>query len=154
MKKKYLMLTVQLFMATMVIAQNPDFRVEKITETLYNVSTMNIEKKKQNSRISRPSKYWFNLTKPVIKATRKIVRLQSNMAFRLCATGPGESVMLTQSAPSESVKPMSKWPSWANKSEGTNTPNVMRKPSEKYWLNKKYWISRAWFFMLVNETQI
>ncbi len=45
MKKKYLMLTVQLFMATMVFAQNPDFRVEKITETIYNLSTMNLEKK-------------------------------------------------------------------------------------------------------------
>jgi len=45
MKKKYLLLTIQLFMATMVLAQNPDFRVEKITETTYNFSTTNLEKK-------------------------------------------------------------------------------------------------------------
>lgn len=45
MKRKFLMLAVQLFIATVSLAQNPDFRVEKITETIYNFTTVNFEKK-------------------------------------------------------------------------------------------------------------
>ena len=55
--------------------------------------------------------------------------------------------MLAQSAPNDKVKPISNWLNCAKISEGKSTPRVMRRPSEKYWLNKKYWISRAWLFI-------
>src|SRR5678816_4453219 len=97
-----------------------------------------MEKLKQRATISAPSMYRLSRAKPVIKATRKIARLQSSMALRLCETGPGESVILTHSAPSDKVSPWAKCPNCESNSDGSNTPSVMRNPSEKYWLNKKY----------------
>src|SRR5687768_6759286 len=108
---------------------------------------MNIEKKNDRNRISAPRTYGLRRAKPVISATRKVVKLVSNMALRLCTTGPGESVMLAHKAPKDKVNPIWKWPKRAKSKEGKSTPSVIRKPSEKYWLNKKYWIARAWFFM-------
>ena len=69
--------------------------------------TVNMEKKKAENNISPPSKILLSFTMPVNNAIKKIKMLQYNIPLRLCITGPGASLMLTQSAPKEMVIPKS-----------------------------------------------
>ena len=56
------------------------------------------------------------------------------IALRLCATGPGLSIVQIHNAPKDSVSPRLKLPNCIAATEGSKIPADMRSPSEKYWL--------------------
>ncbi|MGH2563808.1 MAG: hypothetical protein ACRDE5_04815, partial [Ginsengibacter sp.] len=64
---------------------------------------------------------------------KKIEILQYNIPFRLCFTGPGASLILTQSAPKEMVIPVSVFPNWAHTTAGKTISSAIRIPSARYW---------------------
>ena len=64
------------------------------------------------------------------------------MPLRLWRAGPGVSVALTHTAPVEMVMPAAKSPHCAPTSAGSKMASVVRSPSEKCWLKKKYERSR------------
>jgi hypothetical protein len=75
---------------------------------------------------------------PVRNALIKTKMLQSNMPFLLWISGPGPSLMLTHKAPKDKARPVSKSPRKENTIAGIIISSVIRIPSERYWLNKKY----------------
>jgi len=77
----------------------------------------------------------------------KIKTEQKSIPFRLCFTGPGASLMLTQRAPNEIVIPNSRLPSSEKIMAGNIIANVVRIPSARYWLKRKFLIFLAFLYI-------
>ena len=72
-----------------------------------------------------------------------MITLQYIIPFFLCSIGPGASAMLAQRAPVDNIKPISILPSQEQITAGKMISKVIRTPSVRYWLNKKYPIGRV-----------
>jgi hypothetical protein len=91
-----------------------------------------MENRKEEAKIRSPKEkiVWFK--KPVTSAIIKTKRLQYNMPFLLCTTGPGPSLILTHRAPKERVSPISICPRREKTNVGIAISSVTRIPSARY----------------------
>ena len=112
-------------------------------------NTVNMVKKNEANKRRKPITHIEWLAKPVSSDIIKTKPLQYNMPLRLCSTGPGASLILTHNAPVEISKPTSSLPNNEKITAGITISKVILRPSDKYWLNKKYLIPCTGCFILL-----
>ena len=98
------------------------------TRALYR---LNIENANPNKKIIAVVKRTDESEKFVIIETNATIIIQNIIPFALWCTGPGLSVMLTQSAPVEIIMPIGSISKKPKRNAGSTIPHVILTPSLK-----------------------